>query len=101
TGCALCEPACPYGTIHMQSLVGDETMEVKASPITNFLAKFGIGAKPRPAAPRPEEKEGEKKKLRMAVKCDLCAGRADMACICNCPCGAIERIDPTVLLGES
>ena len=42
---------------------------------------------------------GGKKRLRMAVKCDLCSGRADMACIYNCPCGAIERIDPSVLLG--
>ena len=50
--------------------------------------------------PKEEETQetGVKKRLRMAVKCDLCSGRADMACIYNCPCGAIERIDPTVLL---
>ena len=42
--------------------------------------------------------KGGKKKLRQAVKCDLCSGRADMACIYNCPCGAIERIDPNILL---
>ena len=105
TGCALCEPACPYGTIHMQSLVGDASMEVRASPVSLFLGTIpGLAAlfKARPAAKKEEAKpaeDGGKKKLRMAVKCDLCAGRADMACICNCPCGAIERIDPSVLLG--
>jgi Fe-S-cluster-containing hydrogenase component 2 len=106
TGCALCEPACPYGTIHMQSLVGDGALEVKASPITTFLSKIpGLAslAKPKPAKAAEKEDEtaetGGKKRLRMAVKCDLCSGRADMACIYNCPCGAIERIDPSVLLG--
>src|SRR6185295_1257366 len=105
TGCALCEPACPYGTIHMQSLVSDGSLEVKASPISTFLGKLPVISnfvKPKIAAakkPADDTQETGKKKLRMAVKCDLCAGRADMACIYNCPCGAIERIDPSVLLG--
>ena len=104
TGCALCEPACPYGTIHMQSLVDNDGLEVKASPVELFLGKLpliGSIVRGRPA-PKSEEKpaeEGGKKKLRQAVKCDLCSGRGDMACIYNCPCGAIERIDPSVLLG--
>ena len=104
TGCALCEPACPYGTIHMQSLVGADALEVKASPISTFLGKlpaFSSFMKPK-AVVKEEAKpadDGGKKRLRMAVKCDLCAGRGDMACIYNCPCGAIERIDPSVLLG--
>ncbi len=103
TGCALCEPACPYGTIHMQSLVGDGTLEVKASPISTFLGKLPffsnlVTAKAATKEPAKPADDGGKKRLRMAVKCDLCAGRGDMACIYNCPCGAIERIDPSVLL---
>jgi Fe-S-cluster-containing dehydrogenase component len=104
TGCALCEPACPYGTIHMQSLVGDDGLEVKASPVELFLGKLPligsiVRGRPAPKAEAKPAEEGGKKKLRQAVKCDLCAGRGDMACIYNCPCGAIERIDPSVLLG--
>jgi Fe-S-cluster-containing hydrogenase component 2 len=108
TGCSLCEPACPYGTIHMQSLVGEGSeLEVKASPISAFLGKlpvFSAFLKPKAPPPPPDagdktDEMGGKKRLRLAVKCDLCAGRSDMACIYNCPCGAIERIDPTVLLG--
>jgi CRP-like cAMP-binding protein/Fe-S-cluster-containing hydrogenase component 2 len=115
TGCALCEPACPYGTIHMQSLVGQEGVSTKASagPVGNLLrslplvgrlfaggdaaaAKTGE-AEPQAPAAAPPAKEG-RKKLRQAVKCDLCQGRSDMACIASCPCGAIERIDPSHLL---
>jgi Fe-S-cluster-containing hydrogenase component 2 len=111
TGCSLCEPACPYGTIHMQSLVGAEGASVVATPMRQFLRTIpGIGRmfRPRPAAPAEpaqaaeggkEAKKAEKGPKALAVKCDLCAGRGDMACIYNCPCGAIERIDPTVLLG--
>lgn len=104
TGCALCEPACPYGTIHMQSLVGADSLEVKASPISTFLGKLPFVSnfmKPQAVVKAEVAKpadDGGKKRLRMAVKCDLCAGRGDMACIYNCPCGAIERIDPSVLL---
>jgi CRP-like cAMP-binding protein/Fe-S-cluster-containing hydrogenase component 2 len=102
TGCSLCEPACPYGTIHMQSLVKDGSMEVTASPVELFLGKLpivgGLLKKKAPEKPPETPEEGGRKKLRMAVKCDLCAGRGDMACIYNCPCGAIERIDPAVLL---
>jgi CRP-like cAMP-binding protein len=99
TGCSLCEPACPYGTIHMQSLIGEE-MEVKANPVVAFLSKIpGLSVLAKGKEPEPEpEAKGGKKKLRQAVKCDLCSGRADMACIYNCPCGAIERIDPNILL---
>ena len=46
-----------------------------------------------------EEDDGKRKFNALAVKCDLCAERGDMACIYNCPCGAIDRIDPQVLLG--
>lgn len=112
TGCSLCEPACPYGTIHMQSLVaGGGVPQVVASPITQFLQTIpviGRYLRPRtaPTSAAGEKTAGEKKEdakgpKALAVKCDLCAGRGDMACIYNCPCGAIERIDPAALLGDA
>jgi CRP-like cAMP-binding protein/Fe-S-cluster-containing dehydrogenase component len=102
TGCSLCEPACPYGTIHMQSLAGGARKEALATPMQQFLRTIpAIGKmfRPKPAPPKEEKKE-EKGPKALAVKCDLCAGRGDMACIYNCPCGAIERIDPSILLGD-
>ncbi|MCG3136152.1 MAG: hypothetical protein HMLKMBBP_03992 [Planctomycetes bacterium] len=108
TGCSLCEPACPYGTIHMQSLIGESSAKVVATPMQQLLSTMPVIGKwfaPKKrlpvvpdaagAAPAKEEKGAK----ALAVKCDLCAGRGDMACIYNCPCGAIERIDPEVLLG--
>jgi Fe-S-cluster-containing hydrogenase component 2 len=121
-GCGLCEPACPYGTIHMQSRVGDEGVTTKASagPVTGILRSLPLVGKlfaPKPAAVAEAPAEaapaaggaapaaaakpaGGNVGKAMAVKCDLCAGRSDMACIASCPCGAIERIDPSVLLGS-
>ncbi|MCE9635013.1 MAG: cyclic nucleotide-binding domain-containing protein [Planctomycetes bacterium] len=105
TGCSLCEPACPYGTIHMQSLVGVTGVEVIASPMRQLLSTIPViggifkAKKPEPAPATAEKKDEPKGPKARAVKCDLCAGRGDMACIYNCPCGAIERIDPTILLG--
>jgi len=138
TGCSLCEPACPYGTIHMQSLVEETGIRTLAAvgPVRRLLSHLPLlgslvrapgaasaagggtavappppGAKSAVAGARapaeagakaPAEagaKAGERKKLRLAVKCDLCAGRSDMACIASCPCGAIERVDPARLLG--
>ena len=36
---------------------------------------------------------------RRAVKCDLCAGFDDYACVTACPVGAAFRIDPAAALG--
>lgn len=117
TGCSLCEPACPYGTIHMQSLVGASGAQVLATPMQSLLSTIPVLGKlfrPKPSAPASPDaaaatpgdakdasaKAAAKGPKALAVKCDLCAGRGDMACIYNCPCGAIERIDPTILLSS-
>jgi CRP-like cAMP-binding protein/Fe-S-cluster-containing hydrogenase component 2 len=104
TGCSLCEPACPYGTIHMQSLTGGARHEAVATPMERFLRTIPVLGKSlfkaKAAPPKEEKKEDAKGPKALAVKCDLCSGRGDMACIYNCPCGAIERIDPSVLLGD-
>ena len=55
---------------------------------------------PSPCVAAEKPKAGGNVGKAMAVKCDLCAGRSDMACIATCPCGAIERIDPSILLGS-
>jgi CRP-like cAMP-binding protein/Fe-S-cluster-containing dehydrogenase component len=109
TGCTLCEPACPYGTIHMQSLLKEQ--EAKKRPkwvekLASFplLHKLLEETKENEAAEEEEVVDGRNPRMKrapkaLAVKCDFCAGRAEMACIYNCPCGAIDRIDPRVLLG--
>ena len=58
----------------------------------------------------PEEEPEPPKKLLAArtgkqvagkaIKCDLCAGLPYEACVYNCPCGAIDRFDPSALFGD-
>jgi CRP-like cAMP-binding protein/Fe-S-cluster-containing hydrogenase component 2 len=95
TGCALCVPACPYGTIHMEAA----TAESPGGGILDWLSQVPVLSRlVGKQAPEVAAEEGRRAK-NFAVKCDLCAGRSDMACISNCPCGAIERISPEALLG--
>ena len=46
-----------------------------------------------PARERALE-EVDPKVQRVAVKCDLCAGFSDHACVTACPVGANFRVDP-------
>ncbi len=96
TGCSKCEKACPYGAIQMQSLVGITQHE------EGFLAKLPvIGRLFRRAKEEAAEVSGAKGRpapKALAVKCDLCAERGDMACIYYCPYSAIERVNPQELV---
>jgi len=38
---------------------------------------------------------------KVAIKCDLCAGYSDQACVQACPTGAAVRIQPTKFFGST
>jgi len=38
---------------------------------------------------------------KVAIKCDLCAGYKDQACVEACPVGAAVRIQPTKFFGST
>ncbi len=38
---------------------------------------------------------------KIAIKCDLCAGYRDQACVQACPTGAAIRIQPTRFFGST
>jgi len=38
---------------------------------------------------------------KVAIKCDLCAGYSDQACVQACPTGAAVRIQPTRFFGST
>jgi CRP-like cAMP-binding protein/Fe-S-cluster-containing dehydrogenase component len=111
TGCRLCEPACPYGTIHIQELAVEQKPSAQprwrrwANHIP-LLAEL-LADDPEPAAAPAGGGAGaaggpanmKRAPKALAVKCDFCAERGDQACIYHCPCGAIERMDPRALLG--
>jgi Fe-S-cluster-containing hydrogenase component 2 len=76
-GCGACAERCPYGNIQMHE------RERKPDNIILSLAKT-IGLKM--ASPHVQDK--------VAVKCNLCEGFEDYACVRGCPVGAAMRIDP-------
>lgn len=86
-GCGACAERCPYGNIQMHLLE-----EKTQGPISRLLSIFTGG---------PDDELHDTKGHRVAVKCDLCAGFDDYACVRNCPVGAAMRIDPVEVFGRS
>ncbi|HXF85546.1 MAG TPA: cyclic nucleotide-binding domain-containing protein [Anaerolineales bacterium] len=74
-GCGACAERCPYGNIQMHTR--------KPENLLISLA-MALGVK----KPDPHSSD------RVAVKCDLCEGYEDYACVRACPVGAAMRIDP-------
>lgn len=83
-GCGACAERCPYGNISMHPVE-------KPKP-SLFISLFDFLAR---GSRREAALEAiDPKTPRVAVKCDLCAGYSDYACVTACPVGAAFRIDP-------
>jgi CRP-like cAMP-binding protein/Fe-S-cluster-containing hydrogenase component 2 len=82
-GCGACAERCPYGNISMHPV---------DPPRPGFFFKLIdlLGGKSRERT-LSELSPGA---ARIAVKCDLCAGYDDYACVTACPVGAAFRVDP-------
>jgi CRP-like cAMP-binding protein/Fe-S-cluster-containing hydrogenase component 2 len=87
-GCGACAERCPYGNINMHAV--NEKKRGFWPGMLEFLAR---GSSPEAAADAIDPKVE-----RVAVKCDLCAGHADYACVTACPVGANFRTDPSRLV---
>jgi CRP-like cAMP-binding protein/Fe-S-cluster-containing hydrogenase component 2 len=119
-GCGICAERCPYDNISIMTLE-EEHASRSAGPLgTGFIAPaldfFTRGAgkergrkllpMARPAAPgpldihQPLDAYGEMRK-KVAIKCDLCAGYNNQACIQACPTGAAIRVQPTAFFGST
>lgn len=82
-GCGACAERCPYGNIQMHD------REKKARSV--FSGMFSL----LDMLKQNKEEEKEKKTYqRLAVKCNLCAGHNDYACVSGCPVGAAMRVNP-------
>src|ERR1700680_2534236 len=63
--------------------------------------KLPILATPGPLSqPRPRDAYGELRK-KLAIKCDLCAGYDNQACVQACPTGAAIRVQPSAFFGST
>jgi CRP-like cAMP-binding protein/Fe-S-cluster-containing hydrogenase component 2 len=78
-GCGACAERCPYGNIQMHDRNPKEE---------NFFSRFSLLDFLKG---KSEEAESPQ---RLAVKCNLCAGYEDYACVRGCPVGAAMRVNP-------
>jgi CRP-like cAMP-binding protein/Fe-S-cluster-containing hydrogenase component 2 len=114
-GCGICAERCPYDNISIMTLA--EEMTEKRSVSQKLGAFFTQGAgKERgrknlpvlstPAAPGPLDKPRlrdatEELRKKVAIKCDLCAGYNNQACVQACPTGAAIRVQPATFFGST
>jgi NADPH-dependent 2,4-dienoyl-CoA reductase/sulfur reductase-like enzyme/pSer/pThr/pTyr-binding forkhead associated (FHA) protein/Fe-S-cluster-containing hydrogenase component 2/CRP-like cAMP-binding protein len=121
-GCGICAERCPYGAI---SIVNSEDDQQAQPSWRRFNQLFGKSSSPKPkrtpkslpvmnaqslganyAAPGPfdgpQARNGyDELRKKIAIKCDLCAGYKDQACVEACPTGAAIRIQPTSFFGST
>ncbi len=119
-GCGICAERCPYGAISIVQ-IEDKSVERpswqrfsefftkgtgkersrKTLPVVSADAAGGNYVAPGPfdiTQPRSGYDELRKK---VAIKCDLCAGYSDQACVQACPTGAAIRIQPIKFFGST
>jgi NADPH-dependent 2,4-dienoyl-CoA reductase/sulfur reductase-like enzyme/CRP-like cAMP-binding protein/Fe-S-cluster-containing hydrogenase component 2 len=126
-GCGICAERCPYGAISIVDVAdeaGANGMEV-ASSWQRFSSFFTKGIvterrRGRKVLPMARIAEIEKKHVapgpldhvrsqdaleamrkKIAIKCDLCAGYNDQACVLACPTGAAIRVQPARFFGST
>ena len=87
-GCGACAERCPYGNINMHAV-----KQKKRGFWPGMLEFLARGSSSEAALETLDPKLE-----RVAVKCDLCAGHADYACVTACPVGANFRVDPSRLV---
>jgi CRP-like cAMP-binding protein/Fe-S-cluster-containing hydrogenase component 2 len=114
-GCGICAERCPYNNISIVSLDRQETPEQSSWQRFSSFFKQGTGKErsrkflpmaQTPPQPGPLEETGTTDALteirkKIAVKCDLCAGYNNQACVQACPVGAAFRVNPVTFFGST
>src|SRR6266699_3891182 len=111
-GCGICAERCPYDNISIMTLEEESESPSSWQQFSNFFTKGAgkeRGRKSLPmlqAAPgpldvhQPRDAYGELRK-KLAIKCDLCAGYNNQACVQACPTGAAMRVQPSTFFGST
>jgi Fe-S-cluster-containing hydrogenase component 2/CRP-like cAMP-binding protein len=113
-GCGICAERCPYDNISIMTLEEEFESGNSFNQLGDFFKKGAgkeRGRKSLPilqsaAAPgpfnmhQPLDAFGEMRK-KLAIKCDLCAGYDNQACVQACPTGAAIRVQPTTFFGST
>lgn len=98
-GCGACAERCPYGNIKMH--VRRDDPPARRTFFRRLLDLVKLPPGPGGAGTATVETQRGGDGPRLAVKCDLCAGHEDQACVSACPVGAAFRIDPTTVFGAA
>ncbi|HEV2580357.1 MAG TPA: cyclic nucleotide-binding domain-containing protein [Ktedonobacteraceae bacterium] len=113
-GCGICAERCPYDNISIVSLADEVEERSALQRFASFFTK-GTGtergkkmlpmanniASPGPLnIQQPLDAFGEMRK-KLAIKCDLCAGYNNQACVQACPTGAAFRTQPVQFFGST
>jgi Fe-S-cluster-containing hydrogenase component 2/CRP-like cAMP-binding protein len=113
-GCGICAERCPYDNISIVTLAEEHAPVSSWQRFTTVFTKGAgkeSGRRLLPmaqsyAAPGPLNTElpldafGEMRK-KLAIKCDLCAGYSNQACVQACPTGAAIRVQPSAFFGST
>lgn len=119
-GCGICAERCPYNNISIVTLDQQEAAEQsswnKFSNLFTSRDDTHSRAKERlrrdlpmaqtPLQPGPLVQSSTKDPIaeirkKIAIKCDLCAGYNNQACVQACPTGAAFRVNPVVFFGST
>jgi Fe-S-cluster-containing hydrogenase component 2/CRP-like cAMP-binding protein len=125
-GCGICAERCPYDNISIV-ILSDQTSEAAPAASTpslkwqqfsnlfkkgmgreygqyapdKWLPKPPVGRVPKPLDTRQQFNAYGEMLKKVAVKCDLCAGYENQACIQACPTEAAFRVNPKRYFGST
>lgn len=116
-GCGICAERCPYDAISIVDSEGEKgggQEQTSWQRFTNLFSKDTPKKQQRKNLPifqgshlapgpleRPQRDAYEELRKKIAIKCDLCAGYNNQACVDACPTGAAIRIQPTAFFGST
>ncbi|HEY6540241.1 MAG TPA: cyclic nucleotide-binding domain-containing protein, partial [Ktedonobacteraceae bacterium] len=119
-GCGICAERCPYGAISIvhiedEAVSGNSWQRFsqfftkgagkerarRSLPVLSVEAAGGNYVAPGPLDSFQPRSPIEEMRKKVAIKCDLCAGYKDQACVQACPTGAAIRISPTKFFGST
>jgi len=111
-GCGICAERCPYDNISIVTLAEErakpsvpDSLWQRFNTLLNkgYGKEFGKKTLPMDTSPStPKPLDGYDSMLKkVAVKCDLCAGYGNQACIQACPTGAAFRVQPATFFGST
>jgi Fe-S-cluster-containing hydrogenase component 2 len=113
-GCGICAERCPYDNISIMTLENEFESHNSLNQLGDFFKKGAGKERGRKSLPmmqsaatpgplnmhQPLDAFGELRK-KLAIKCDLCAGYDNQACVQACPTGAAIRVQPTTFFGST